>query len=82
MHPARRALAGRGSGALFDRLTDAQSRLARGADGTEKPLSVSNSILRRIAEDRPRDLSRYLDAARLERFGDSFSTEIAADPDT
>ncbi len=81
MHPARRALAGRASGDLFDRLAEAQSRLARGEDGTEKPLSVSNSALRRIAEDRPRELSRYLDEARLERFGTAFAAEIAADPE-
>ena len=79
MHPARKALAGRASGALFDRLAEAQSRLSRGPDGTEKPLSVSNSILRRIAEDRPRDLSRYLDPARLDRFGTAFEAEISAD---
>lgn len=79
MHPTRRALAGRASGALFDRLAEAQQRLARGEAGTEKPLSVSNSILRRIAEDRPRDLARYLDPARLDRFGAAFRAEIEAD---
>lgn len=79
MHPARKALAGRASGLLFDRLAAAQSRLIRGEDGTAKPLSVSNSILRRIAEDRPRDLSRYLEGPRLERFGPAFRAEIDAD---
>ncbi|WP_134725010.1 DNA helicase RecQ [Paracoccus luteus] len=78
MHPARRALAGRPGGALFDRLDAAQRRLARGEDGTEKPLSVGNSTLRRIAQDCPRDLSRYLDAPRLDRFGPAFAAEIAA----
>ena len=78
MHPARRALAGRASGDLFDRLSEAQGRLSRGEDGTGKPLSVSTSLLRRIAEERPRDLSRYLDTARLDRFGAAFETEIAA----
>ena len=77
MHPARRALAGRASGALYDRLAEAAQRLARGEDGTEKPLSLTASQLRRIAEDRPRDLSRYLDAARLDRFGAAFAQEIA-----
>lgn len=80
MHPLRKALAGRAAGALFDRLSEAQARLARGADGIDKPLSVGNSTLRRIAEDRPRDLSRYLDPARLDRFGAAFAAEIAADP--
>ena len=79
MHPARRALAGRAAGDLFDRLEAAARDLSRGADGTEKPLSVGNSLLRRIAEDRPRDLSRYLDAPRLDRFGPAFAAEIYAD---
>jgi len=79
VHPARRALAGRASGELYDRLAEAQSRLGRGEDGTGKPLSVSTSLLRRIAEDRPRDLARYLDAPRLERFGEAFRAEIDAD---
>jgi len=79
VHPARRALAGRPSGELYDRLAEAQSRLGRGEDGTGKPLSVSTSALRRIAEDRPRDLARYLDAPRLERFGEAFRAEIDAD---
>ncbi|HWL57195.1 MAG TPA: DNA helicase RecQ [Paracoccus sp. (in: a-proteobacteria)] len=79
IHPARRALAGRASGELYDRLAEAQSRLGRGEDGTGKPLSVSTSALRRIAEDRPRDLARYLDAPRLERFGEAFRAEIDAD---
>ena len=77
MHPARRALAGRRAGDLYDRLQDAARDLARGADGTEKPLSLSASALRRIAEDRPADLGRYLDEARLERFGAAFAAEIA-----
>ncbi|MDS9466932.1 DNA helicase RecQ [Paracoccus sp. MBLB3053] len=76
MHPSRRALAGRASGDLYDRLAAAQGRLVRGDDGTGKPLSVSPSILRKIAQDRPRDLTRYLDAARIERFGDAFRAEI------
>ncbi|RCW82856.1 DNA helicase RecQ [Paracoccus lutimaris] len=78
MHPARKALAGRASGDLYDRLSEAQNRLNRGEDGTGKPLSVSTSLLRRIAEDRPRDLSRYLDGPRLDRFGAAFDAEIAA----
>jgi ATP-dependent DNA helicase RecQ len=42
-HPSRRRLAGRDEGALFDRLMDVQNTLARGVDGTEKPLSRNNS---------------------------------------
>ncbi|UXU75875.1 MULTISPECIES: DNA helicase RecQ [unclassified Paracoccus (in: a-proteobacteria)] len=77
LHPARRALAGRPAGALFDRLAQAQAQLTRGVDGTEKPLSVGKPLLRRLAEDRPRDLSRYLDAPRLERFGPAFARILA-----
>ncbi|MDO5603863.1 MAG: DNA helicase RecQ [Paracoccus sp. (in: a-proteobacteria)] len=82
MHPARRALAGRQAGALFDRLAAAQIRLARGEDGMLKPLSCSTSQLKRIAETRPRDhdaLGRIIDTPRLERFGRAFLDEIAAD---
>lgn len=82
MHPARRALAGRPAGALFDRLADAQMQLARGVDGTEKPLSCSTGQLRRIAETRPASrgaLGRILDEARLDRFGQAFLSEIEAD---
>ncbi|MDO5528013.1 MAG: DNA helicase RecQ [Paracoccus sp. (in: a-proteobacteria)] len=81
MHPARRALAGRASGGLFDRLTDAQNRLVRGEDGTLRQLSCSPAQIRRIAEARPASeaaLGRHLDAARLERFGAAFLDEITA----
>ncbi|WP_299360496.1 DNA helicase RecQ [uncultured Paracoccus sp.] len=76
MHPARRALAGRESGDLYDRLAATARQLARGEDGTAKPLSLTPSALKRIAQDRPGDLSRYLDQARLERFGTAFRAEI------
>ena len=78
---ARRALAGRDAGALYDRLTELARDLARGADGTEKPLSLTPSLLRRIATDRPGDLSRYLDAPRLDRFGAAFAAEISEKQD-
>ena len=81
MHPHRRALAGRPEGALFDRLVEAQNRLLRGPDGTEKPLSCSTAQIRRIAEARPSDapaLARHLDPARMDRFGRAFLDEIAA----
>jgi ATP-dependent DNA helicase RecQ len=81
MHPHRRALAGRSEGVLFDRLVEAQNRLLRGHDGTEKPLSCSTAQIRRIAEQRPQDLSalaRVLDEARIDRFGGAFLDEIFA----
>ena len=82
MHPARRRLAGRSEGVLFDRLLEAQNRLMRGEYGTEKPLSCSTAQIRRIAEARPATLarmSRYLDEARMDRFGEAFLDEIVAD---
>ncbi|MDB6178883.1 DNA helicase RecQ [Paracoccus sp. Z330] len=80
MHPHRRALAGRPAGALFDRLLEVQNRLMRGDDGTAKPLSCTTSQIRRIAETRPTDesgLARYLDEARVQRFGRAFLSEIS-----
>jgi ATP-dependent DNA helicase RecQ len=76
-HPARTRLAGRETGALFDRLQEAASRLARGADGTGKYLTVSRASLRHVAERRPRsvdDLARLpgMDLRKAERFGDAF----------
>ncbi|MBU2957392.1 DNA helicase RecQ [Paracoccus sp. 1_MG-2023] len=79
MHPARRALAGSPAGALFDRLGDLQLRLQRGEDGTEKPLSLTTAQIRNIAKARPTSLdalSRYLDDARLERFGAAILHEV------
>ena len=79
MHPARKALAGRAAGALFDRLAETQMRLARGEDGTEKPLSCSTGQLKRIAETRPPSreaMARIIDDARLDRFAAAFLSEI------
>ncbi|RID92411.1 DNA helicase RecQ [Gemmobacter lutimaris] len=77
MHPARARLAGQPAGALFDLLAEAQLRLMRGEDGTGKPMSLSQSALRRIAEARPSTLSDLdrvgdLGPARLDRFGEAF----------
>lgn len=84
MHPQRRALAGRASGELFDRLTAAQNLLQRGADGTEKPLSCTVRTLRLIAEKRPSNLDQLsripgMGEQRIERFGAAFLEEIEAD---
>ncbi|MFD1808125.1 HRDC domain-containing protein [Gemmobacter lanyuensis] len=77
LHPQRLRLAGQPAADIFDRLAEAQLRLMRGEDGIEKPLSLSQSVLRRIAEARPTtlaDLDRVgdLGAAKLERFGTAF----------
>ena len=82
MHPARRALAGRDAGAMFDRLMDAQQRLVRGADGTGKPLSCTPATLRRIAEARPATLQDLdcigaLGEQKLDRFGPAFLAALS-----
>lgn len=77
MHPARRRLAGRDAGQVFDRLSEVQVQLQRGADGTGKPLSLTSGTLRKIAEARPSTLSDLdrvgdLGPQKIERFGEAF----------
>ena len=75
MHPSRRKLAGRDSGALYDRLVAAQKAMERGADGMEKSMSCSAAQIAKIAEARPRDaeaITRLLGARRSERFAAAF----------
>jgi len=79
LHPARRRLAGREGGDLYDRLMDVQQGLARGADGQDKPLSCTASLIARVAEQRPEDaagLTRILGEKRAERFGAAFLDAI------
>ncbi|MDV7143632.1 DNA helicase RecQ [Tropicimonas sp. TH_r6] len=77
MHPARRRLAGRESGDVFDRLQEIQLHLARGDDGAGKYLSCPHTTLRQIAERRPGsldDMARIpgMGAQKVERFGPAF----------
>ncbi|WP_272002554.1 DNA helicase RecQ [Roseovarius sp. ZX-A-9] len=75
MHPARRKLVGRDAGDLYDRLAEVGSQLARGADGLDKPLTCSATLITRVAETRPRDpdqMARILGEKRAERFGHAF----------
>ena len=75
MHPARRKIAGRAEGTLYDRLLAAQADLARGSDGVDKPLSCSAALLAKVAQLRPRDareMERLLGDKRAERFGPAF----------
>ena len=77
MHPARRKLVGRDAGQLFDRLSEVQVQLQRGADGIGKPLSLTSGALRKIAEARPSTLSDLdrvgdLGPQKIERFGEAF----------
>jgi len=83
MHPSRRRLAGREAGTLYDRLLEAQARLARGEDGVDKPLSCSASQLAKVAELRPDDpgtLARILGERRAERFGAAFLDVLRMTP--
>ncbi len=81
-HPARLKLAGQPEGALYDRLEAAQARLARGDDGTGKPLSCNAATLRKIAELRPRSPAQLeriqgMGPAKAERFGPAFLRIVA-----
>lgn len=77
LHPARKALVGRGAGAIYDRLAEVQLDLARGPDGTGKYMTCTQSTLRHIAERRPSTLSELqgvpgMGDQKIERFGDAF----------
>lgn len=77
MHPARRALAGRDAGAVYDRLNEVQLELARGENGIGKHLSCTQSTLRHIAERRPSTLAELADIQgmgdqKIDRFGTAF----------
>ena len=81
MHPSRRKLAGRSEGAVYDQLLEAQARLARGADGIDKPLSCSASLLAQVAQMQGDDgqmLNRLLGERRAERFGAAFLDVLRA----
>ncbi len=74
-HPARRKLAGKSTAPVYDRLLQVQAELARGGDGTHKPLSCSAAMLAKIAELNPSNLNtlvKLLGERRAERFGEAF----------
>ncbi|MFC3612685.1 DNA helicase RecQ [Lutimaribacter marinistellae] len=81
VHPARRKLAGRTPGEVYDKLLAVQAELARGDDGTGKPLSCSASQLAKVAQLRPEDprvLEQLLGERRAERFGAAFLDVLRA----
>lgn len=81
VHPARRKLAGRGSGEVYDQLLEVQGQLTRGEGGVEKPLSCSASQLARVAQMRPDDargVEHVLGERRAERFGAAFLDVLRA----
>jgi ATP-dependent DNA helicase RecQ len=72
---ARRKLAGREAGAVYDQLMQVQADLSRGEAGIDKPLSCSASLLAKVAQMRNADdaaLGRLLGERRAERFGPAF----------
>ncbi|MEM7520216.1 MAG: DNA helicase RecQ [Pseudomonadota bacterium] len=82
MHPTRRKLAGRAAGSVYDQLLQVQADLARGADGTDKPLSCSASLLAKVAQLREADahaIERVLGARRADRFGPAFLEVLRAE---
>ncbi|MEM6305958.1 MAG: DNA helicase RecQ [Pseudomonadota bacterium] len=75
LHPTRRKLAGRDAGQVYDQLLQVQADLARGAMGTDKPLSCSASMLAKVAQlsdPNPDMLARLLGDRRADRFGPAF----------
>jgi len=80
VHPARARLATSGQGALYDRLLAAQAALARGTDGTDKPMSLTAAQLARVADQRPRDaaaLARLIGDRAADRFAAAFLAILA-----
>ncbi|MEM9869825.1 MAG: DNA helicase RecQ [Pseudomonadota bacterium] len=81
MHPTRAKLAGHSAGTVFDQLLAVQADLARGEDGTEKPLSCSASQLAKVAQLYQADeaaLERLLGDRKAERFGGAFLDVLRA----
>jgi ATP-dependent DNA helicase RecQ len=79
-HPARRKLAGRAAGEVYDRLLAVQAQLSRGADGTGKPMSCSASLLARIAAlgpDAGDKIEQLLGERLAARFGPAFAEVLA-----
>ncbi|PIE11021.1 MAG: DNA helicase RecQ [Rhodobacterales bacterium] len=84
LHPARRKLAGRAAGTLYDRLIEAQQTLSRGAEGTGKPMSCSSAQIAKVAQLRAGDdsgMERLLGARLHERFGEAFMAVLEEGPE-
>ena len=75
LHPARRKLAGRQEGEIYDLLLQAQSALSRGPEGHDKPMSCSASQIAKIAKLRnptAGDISGILGPKHADRFCAAF----------
>ena len=84
LHPARRKLAGREAGAVFDRLQEAQLELARGENGLGKYMNCTAATLRQIAERQPDTLDAMeriqgMGPQKVERFGEAFLNILKED---
>ena len=80
LHPARRKLAGRNTGEIYDKLLQVQTDLSRGPDGLDKPMTCSASVLAKVAQLRSGDktsMSRLLGERRASRFGEAFLSVLA-----
>jgi ATP-dependent DNA helicase RecQ len=74
-HPARRRLAGRETGRIYDALMEAQADLRCGRDGTGKPMTCPGPVIARVAEAAPASLdqlARLMGERHAERFGERF----------
>ena len=77
VHPARRKLAGRDAGPLFDLLQAAQLELVRGESGMDTYLLCANTTLAKIAAQKPNSFESLARIAgvgekKAERFGPAF----------
>ena len=80
-HPARRKLAAKGAGGLYDALLDSQANLMRGDCGTLKPMSCEAGQLAKLAQTKPRDedgIARIIGDRRAERFARTFLDVLRA----
>lgn len=80
-HPARRKLAGRSEGEIYDRLLEVQATLSRGPHGADKPMSCTASTLAKVAQMRSADadqLERLIGERYAERFGEAFLEVISS----
>jgi len=77
VHPARRKLAGREAGPLFDQLQAAQLELVRGESGMDTYLCCTNTTLAKIASQKPVNVGILekipgMGPKKVERFGAVF----------
>ncbi len=77
VHPARRKLAGRDAGPLFDQLQKAQLELVRGENGMDTYLFCTNTTLAKIAAQKPQNMAALAQISgmgeqKAERFGAAF----------